>query len=58
MTARDLGEQPMLELPRVSQEEANILLPYSLAKLEQLELKFCTLVVSLQGNCVCVCSHM
>jgi len=37
----------MSELPRVSQYEARILLLYSLAKLEHLELKFSMLVVSL-----------
>lgn len=45
----------MLEVLRVSQDEASILLPYSLAKLEHPELKFSMLVVSLQGNHVCMC---
>lgn len=48
----------MLELPRVSQDEASILFPYSLAKLEHSKLKFYLLVVGLQGNQVCMCSHM
>lgn len=48
----------MLELPRVSQDEASVLFPYSLAKLEHSELQFYLFVVGLQGNQVCVCAHL
>lgn len=47
----------MLELPRVSQDEASILLLIAWPN-EHSKLKFYLLVVGLQGNQVCMCSHV